>query len=132
MGLREQAGLDLLGILEDRDGGFGWPITVTNPAGASLDLIGFSSDIGLTIDPETGVAISGRTASVALPISRILDAGFALPRAVTDTSSKPWLVRFDDAYGRSHLFKVQSADPDTSIGGGGSGGCITCKLEAYR
>lgn len=131
MGLREQAGLDLIAIIEDPDG-FGWPITVTNPAGASLDLIGYSNDIGLAIDPETGVAISGRTASVALVISRLRDAGFAVPRAVADTSSKPWTVRFADVYGRSHLFKVQEAQPDESIGGNGKGGCVTCKLEAYR
>ena len=126
MGLREQARLDLNAILEDGLTGFGWPITVTNPAGATLELVGFSADIGLSIDPETGVAISGRKASVALPISRLYEGGFALPRATADTSSKPWLVRFADIHGRPHLFKVQEAMPDTAIG------CITCLLEAYR
>lgn len=126
MGLREQAGLDLISILEDRDAGFGWPITLTNPAGASLDLIGFSTDIGLSIDPETGVAISGRTASVALPAARLRAAGFANPRAIADATGKPWLVRFSDIHGRSHLFKVQEVIPDEALG------CVVCKLEVYR
>lgn len=126
MGLREQAALDLIGILEDQSGGFGWPITVTNPAGVSLDIVGFSTDIGLSVDPETGMAISARKASVALPIARLYAAGFALPRAVADTSTKPWLIRFADIHGRPHLFKVQEAEPDTALG------IITCQLEAYR
>ena len=126
MGLREQARLDLNSILEDELTGFGWPITLTNPAGVTLDLIGFSTDIGLSVDPETGVAIAGRKASVALSITRIFDAGFTLPRAIADTTSKPWLVRFADIHGRPHLFKVQEAMPDTAIG------CVTCLLEAYR
>lgn len=125
MGLREQAGLDLISILEDT-AGFAWPIELTSPAGATLNLLGFSTDIGLSIDPETGVAITGRKASIAIPSARLRAAGFANPRAIADTSSKPWLVRFPDIHGRSHLFKVQEGIPDEAIG------CIRCDLESYR
>lgn len=126
MGLREIAGLDLIGILQDRTTGFGWDLTVTNPAGLSLAVIGFSTDIGMSLDVETGVFIAGRKASVAIPIAALMAAGFGIPRGIADTSSKPWLIRFNDIHGRSHLFKVQESMPDTAIG------CVTCLLESYR
>lgn len=126
MGLREQAGADLIAILQDRAEGFGWSITLISPNGQSGSFVGFSTDIGLTIDPETGVYVSGRKASVALPIETLKQAGFSIPRAIADRNLKPWLVRFDDIHGRSQLFKVSEAFPDTAIG------CVTCLLEAYR
>lgn len=126
MGLREQAGLDLISILQSRTEGFGWAITLISPDGQTGSFIGFSTDIGVTIDPETGVYVSGRKASVALPIETLKQAGFAIPRAIADRNLKPWLVRFDDIHGKSQLFKVAEANPDTAIG------CVTCLLEAYR
>lgn len=126
MGLREQAGLDLVAILQDRVEGFGWPITLISPSGQTGAFTGFSTDIGLSIDPETGVFVSGRKASVALPIETLKQAGFGIPRAIADKNLRPWLVRFDDIHGRSQLFKVSEAFPDTAIG------CVTCLLEAYR
>lgn len=126
MGLREVAGLDLISILQDRTTGFGWDLEVTNPAGATLAVVGFSTDIGMSLDVETGVFIAGRKASVAIPIAALIAAGFGIPRGVSDKTSKPWLIRFNDIHGRSHLFKVQDAMPDTAIG------CVTCLLESYR
>lgn len=126
MSLRVQAAADLLIILQDPTTGFGWPITLVSPDGKTATFVGFSTDIGVTLDPETGVFVSGRKASVALSIEALKQAGFGIPRAIADRNLKPWLVRFDDIHGKSQLFKVSEANPDTAIG------CVTCLLEAYR
>lgn len=126
MGLRELAEQDLGAILEDSAYGFGWSITLTDPAGLTdSNLIGFSDDISQVIDPDTGQLVSGRLASVALRISSLLTAGFTLPRGVADQSSKPWVVTFNDINGTSHTFKVRQADPDRALG------LIVCILEGY-
>jgi len=150
MGLRQQAESDLSFILEDSVRGFGWPITVANPAGVSISLTGFSNDISQAIDPDTGMLVSGRSASCALRISTIYELGgclvtecgeplaecgepqmeagnvkFGLPIGIADHKSKPWTVTFDDILGKSHTFKVSQTNPDRSLG------IITCMLEDY-
>lgn len=124
MGLRAQAATDLGTILGDTDG-FGWPITVTDPAGTSAALTGFSADIGVIIDVETGVAVAGRRASVALAIAALTAGGLGVPKGTSDGATKPWVVAFNDIAGTSHTFKVCEAHPDTTIG------IVTCRLEAY-
>lgn len=126
MGLREQAAADLRGILEDQGAGFGWPITVTSPTGQTLAMVGFSTDIGQSIDPETGLAVAGRRASVALSIERLTAAGMQIPKGIASSTSKPWVVQFDDVGGTVYVFKVSEAMPDRAIG------CVTCFLESYR
>lgn len=125
MNLRKQASHDAITILTNSNSGFGWPIAITSPDEITLCVTGFSSDIGQTIDPETGTAVAGRRASIALPIKVLLDAGFAIPRAIADESKKPWVVKFNDAFGRSHTFKVCASMPDIALG------IVTCLLEAY-
>lgn len=125
MSLRLLAERDLGRIVEDSARGFGWAVTITDPAGKSEDMTGLSNDIALVIDPETGAQLAGRTASVALRISSLLSRGFAMPEAVEDTSGKPWTVAFSDINGGSHLFKISDSDPDRSIG------LVVCALEAY-
>lgn len=124
MSLRQQASRDLVAIMESTSD-FGWPITVTSPAGATLEMVGLSTDIGTTIDAETGLAVTGRRASAALAIASLLAAGFELPRTISDRSSKPWRVTFADIGGKAHTFKVVESMPDQAIG------CITVMLEAY-
>lgn len=126
MNLRQQAENDLGFILEDNLAGFGWPITLTDPNGTSSPLTGASNDISQVIDPETGVVVSGRSASVALRVASIFEAGFnSLPIGVADSSSKPWLVQFNDINGNSHTFKIIQTNPDRTLG------IVTCILEAY-
>lgn len=124
MGLREQAAADALRILEDQCG-FGWPITLTNPDGATLRLTGFSNDIGQTIDADTGMLVSGRQASIALPLRRLKGEQWDIPRMIADQSLKPWIVTFDDVVGESRTFKVRETLPDRALG------VIVCMLEAY-
>lgn len=125
MGLRELAERNLGAVLENSAYGFGWSITVTNPAGASAPLTGFSNDISQVVDPDTGQLVSGRSASVALRTSSLAAKGFVIPYGVADQSSKPWLVAFDDINGNPYTFKVRQADPDRTLG------LVVAILEAY-
>lgn len=126
MSLRDLAERDLGRILEDSATGFGWPITLTDPAGLTdPGLVGFSDDISQTIDPDTGELVSGRLASVALRISSLIAAGFTVPRGVPDQASKPWVVTFNDINGTAHTFKVRQANPDRALG------MVVCILEGY-
>ena len=125
MSLREQAETDLSAILSDGVTGFGWPITVTDPAGLSAPLTGFSNDIAQVIDPSTGQVVSGREVSVALSISALTAAGFTIPQGIVDSASKPWVVAFTDINGTPGTFKIRSSDPDRALG------VVVCMLELY-
>lgn len=127
MGLREQAAADLRTIVEDT-AGFGWPIRLVNPAGAVADLTGLSTDVSQTIDPETGQAVSGRVASVAVSLKALEDQPWwsGMPIGVPDRNSKPYVVVFADIMGAEHTFKVIECNPDRALG------VVTLLLEAYR
>lgn len=124
MSLRAQAKADLKSFLEN-DNEFGWPVVVTAPDSTTLNLIGYSNDIGLAIDPETGQAVAGRAASVTFHLSRFTDAGFDPPSGVTSTIEKPWIVAFEDSEGVSRTFKVAQGMPDRAAG------VVVCILELY-
>ena len=128
MGLREIAEQDLGAILEDSSAGFGWPITVTAPDGTVRPLTGYSDDISQIIDPDTGQAVSGRLASIALRVSSIYAAfpGLGLPKSIADSGSKPWVVQFDDINGLSYTFKISQSNPDRALG------MLVCLLEFYE
>lgn len=126
MSLRQLAETDLGLILEDSSTGFGWSITVTDPAGTIRTLTGFSDDIAQIIDPDTGQAVSGRLASVALRTSSLIAAGLTLPRGIADSGSKPWVIEFDDINGSAYKFKVAKSNPDRALG------LVTCLLELYE
>ncbi len=125
-GLRDTAKADARSILNDDVYGFGWPITVIGPDGTEANLTGFSNDVAEVIDPDTGVAVSGRVISAALVISDLTDAGLGLPVDIADASKKPWLIKFDDINGNAFTFKVKQSNPDRTLG------IITCVLEFYE
>lgn len=125
-GLRETAEADLEFILEDKVTGFGWDITVTDPAGTVGNLVGYSNDIGQQFDPDTGQFVSGRLPTVALRISSLTAAGLAIPEGIPEEPVKPWLVTFDDINGNSFTFKVVDAMPDRTLG------LVTCILTDYE
>jgi len=126
VGLRELAEADNRIILNDITFGFGYSISLENPEGIVTPLTGFSNDISQVIDPDTGVAVSGRLATAALNINDIIDAGSELPKGIADAGSKPWLFTFDDINGNAHTFKVSKSDPDRAIG------MLICTLEFYK
>jgi hypothetical protein len=125
MGLRTDAADDMREIHEDTDD-FGWAITITDPVGTSVELVGLSNDIAQAIDPDTGLLVSGRSASVSLPIQALIDAGLGMPIGESNSKARPWVVTFDDIVGVSHTFKVSQTSPDRSIGN------IVCLLETYN
>lgn len=125
--LRTQAAADLQTILADEANGFGQSVTVTDPAGTTVELVGFTADIGTEIDPQTGELVAGRRASVSLPIAGIQASDLiGLPANVSNRSSKPWVMQFDSHDGTTHTFKVAHSMPDRAAG------VVTCILEAYR
>lgn len=126
MGLRQIAETDLGLILNDSSTGFGYSITVTDPSGFARPLTGFSDDISQIIDPDTGQAVSGRLASVALHISSLIAEGLALPVGIADAGKKPWLIEFDDINGNPFKFKVSQSNPDRALG------MVVCLLELYE
>jgi hypothetical protein len=126
VGLRQQAAADLRAITEDSAAGFGWPITVTDPAGTTANVVGLSTDVSEMIDPQTGQAIAGRVASVAIAIATLAAAGLGLPKAIADTASKPWLFVFDDIAGSSHVFCAREVKPDRAVG------LVVVMLEIYK
>ncbi len=126
MGLRQLAANDLAKIVEDDSTGPGYPIAVTNPAGLTVSMIGLSNDISQLIDPETGIAVSGRSVSVALVTSSLLTNGLGMPSGISSALIKPWIVSFDDINGATFTFKISAVDPDRSIG------LTMCLLEFYQ
>lgn len=125
MNLRLQAAADAQAILNDA-AGFSWPIKVTAPDDATACLKGFGNDISLLIDPNTGMAVSGRKASIALALADIDAAGIGIPKGIAESDRRPWVVEFDDIRGVPHRFKVSESNPDRALG------IVTCTLEAYR
>jgi len=124
MSLRQVAGEDLIKII---GGGFGWNITITNPAGISAAVTGFANDIAQSIDPDTGLIVSGRIITVALSLKSLEDAGFtALPEGISEATQKPWLIDFADIRGNLHNFAVIGSHPDRALG------LVTCELELYN
>jgi hypothetical protein len=125
MGLRAKATQDAKYILENDTTGFGWPFTLTDPAGNSGSLKGNSGDIAQLIDPDTGQAVSGRLAHITVHMTSLALAGLGIPVGISDSSSKPWVCQFDDPLLNSYTFKVSSSDPDRTVG------LVTCTLELY-
>ncbi len=127
MGLREVAEQDLSSILENKECGYGWDITLIAPNNCEALLTGFTHDISQVIDPDTGQAVSGRLASIVLRNGLIYEnfPGLGLPKGISETTSKPWVVRFDDINGNSWLFKVVESNPDRTLG------LVKCFLELY-
>ena len=126
MGLRARAALDAQRILTNTNH-FGWPITITDPAGTSAVVTGFSNDVAQVLDPQTGEVIEGRTVTAVLSIATLTEAGFtSLPRSVVSDAQRPWVITFDDVNGNSGTFKVMSTNPDHTLG------IIVCFLETYQ
>ena len=123
MSLRTQAEADLAVTLE-ASGDFGFPFQITDPAGLSSPVLGNaavlhgqSGDIGVALDPDTGIAVSGRTAHLAVRISSLVTAGFTdIPHGIADVTADPWLVNFADLAGNVQQWKVKRSEPDRTLG----------------
>lgn len=125
--LRVIAQADVRAILADSAFGAALSLTITNPSGNSGVLTGWSNDIGLLIDPDTGQAVSGRFATCAftfLDLASISVPG--IPSGIVDSTKKPWRVAFTNERGVSYTFKVVETQPDQTLG------YIVCTLEIYK
>ncbi|MCK9556234.1 hypothetical protein M0R36_10550 [bacterium] len=91
-------------------------MTITAPDGSTAVVLGFTSDIHLSVDPGTGELVSGCKASVSVLISDLEDAGFGAIHSVADSSSRPWLITMADSKGTETVYKVVETNPDRSVG----------------
>lgn len=126
MGLRAQAAADFRSIVEDDAAGFGWPVALTSPSGATATLKGLTTDVGVTIDTDTGLPVVGRRASVVFSRTSLATAGIGTPSQVSEESRRPWVVEFSDASGVAHRYKVIETMPDRALN------ALACVLESYR
>lgn len=126
MGLAEIAHADARKILNDELFGAGVPISLVAPDGTVGTLTGFSNDIGLLIDPDTGQAVSGRAATIAIHMADLQEQGLAIPENIIDQTSKPWIVKFSDRLNNEYTFKVSQSHPDRTMG------IVTCSLVVYE
>lgn len=124
MGLLDQAAADLETILGDVDG-FSSCIELRAPDNTAVEIRALVADVSQTIDPQTGMAVSGRVASVALPLAELADWP-GLASGVVDTDKKPWVVRMPDVTGAVTVFRVREARPDRVLG------VLVCLLEPYK
>ncbi len=126
MGLREEHAAAARSFVEDAAAGFGWPITVRDPDQLTAQIIGTWKDMPQTIDPQTGMLVTSREATVTLSMAGLTAAGFtSLPKGISEKERFPWVVRFVDTGGQAHVFKVREARPNRTLG------IIVCALEAY-
>jgi len=123
--LRVQAEADARAILHDANG-FSWPIRILDPDGQQAQLLGFANDVAVSLDPETGLAITNRKATIAISIRDLIAAGLEIPKGIADSEREPWTVEFNDINGRPTTAKVSEAMPDRSLG------IVTCTLEAFK
>lgn len=127
MNFLEISQVDKAFTLNDEVYGFGSTITLTDPDLLTADVIGRSNDISFAIDPNTGEAVSGRTATIAIDMNELLDKGFtSLPAAQTDKTKKPWIIVFNDQQGNSYTFTVLEGNPDRTLG------VVLCTLQFYK
>lgn len=122
-GLRAQAERDLATTLE---GDWGVSVLVTDPNGKAETLQAQTGDIGVLIDPDTGIPVAGRRAHVALRLSSLKAKGFEeLPKGTASPDEMPWRFKFDDLTGGSHEFAVRHSWPDRTLG------VVVCLVEHW-
>ena len=128
MGLRAQAAADAKKILNDDTNGAGWSINIYDPSAPTVAVafVGFSNDISFTLDPDTDDYVAGRRVSVAISLTDVEASSLSdTPKAIADTTGRPWVVEFDDLNGNTHTYKVAASEPDRGVN------LLVLELEAY-
>jgi hypothetical protein len=124
MGLRDTAAADAIEIINDTIDG-GDEIFITSPTGVSETFRALTNDIAISIDPETGLTVSGRQCSAVVATADLAAVGFDGITGVADADAKPWVVLATDVNGVQGTFKVAETRPDNTIG------LLTLILEEY-
>jgi hypothetical protein len=114
--------------LKDSEFGFGTEITLTDPDLFTAVVTGRTNDISFAIDANTGQAVSGRTATIAIDIVELQEKGFSdTPKAQTDKTKKPWIVEWTDPRtSKSYSFTILEANPDRTLN------ILLCTLSFYK
>jgi hypothetical protein len=98
---------------------------LTDPDGLSATVRGLYRDIGQSIDPETGITVVGRTASVVVSRAALAAVGLDVPAGVPQRDRKPWLAEVTSRSGDVLVFKVANRMPDEL-------GTVVLQLEVYE
>lgn len=106
MNLRDLAEQDLAITLEDGDDGFGWDITITNPSDQSQTVKGQYHRVSVEVDPETGMQVRSKRASIT-----IRNSTFTL-----GIIAKTWKVTVTDINGVVLEGVVSDILPDDTLG----------------
>lgn len=122
----EIAQLDKAFTLNDDQFGFGTSVNLTDPDLFAADVVCQTNDISFAIDPNTGVAVSGRTATVAIDMNELTAKGFSSLPSAQPKTAKPWIVEWTDQQGNTHTFTVLEANPDRTLG------IVLCTLQFYK
>lgn len=90
-------------------GGFSVDMTFTNLVGGSLTIKGLFNDISLTINPETGMFVTG---------SKIVISFHQLDLTLWDgkASLQRWKVGFSNGAGQNIVAELENIMPDRSFG----------------
>ncbi len=121
--LYDIAASDALAILTDSASGFGVQMTLTAPDGTTQDITGMAADIGLTVDPETGISINGRYVHASLPTQALT---IGRPVGIKSRTAQPWLIKFALPLDLLAIeYKITSTMPD-KLGG------LVCVCEEWR
>jgi hypothetical protein len=112
MSLRSIAHSDLESIIHDADTSVR-TVSVTSPAGETVDFFGWANDIFLTINPGTGEFVSGRQITISLLIADLKSAGFGAIKGIPETASRPWVLEIE---GFSGYYRVTQSNPDNGLG----------------
>lgn len=101
-------------------------VTVTDPEGKSGQLRAPYVDVALSIDPDTGLQVTGRAVTVALSIDALRAKGLGVPGNSPGKGGRPWVVSVVDRFGRLQQFKVIEGSYDRTLAR------VDCNLEIYR
>lgn len=125
MGLIDQAKKDIEQITSNLDG-FGVEMTLTAPTSQSITIKGLHKKHHLGIDPEKGVAVNTKTASVSFSEKFLTDQGYPVRNSKGVVDLKKHLVDVKDSTGNSEKYIIEQWFPDETIG------LIVCILGTYE
>lgn len=124
MGLIDQAKKDIEQITSNSNE-FGVSMTFTAPTSKTATVTGLHKKHHLGIDPEKGVAVNTKTASVSVSEKFLADAGYPVRNGNGVVDLKKHLVAVKDSTGTTETYIIEQWFPDETIG------LIVCTLGTY-
>ena len=115
MNLNSIAESDLEFVLEDLSDGFGVEVIVTTPAGLTQTLTAQSTDIGVLIDPQTGVGIIGRNCEFNFRMSTLISKLGEIPKK-SESGNNYWTFSHVNTNGETWYFGIEQVHADRKLG----------------